>query len=49
MPALARALSFIWSNQHDGKKLVFIIASTIRNESTYREFLKNLGSHFLMF
>jgi hypothetical protein len=42
MRPLCKTLDNIWSIQ-SGKELNFIIASTIRNETTYVEFLNELN------
>jgi len=42
MPSLANALDSLWK-RNSNKNLVLYISSTIRNETTYKAFLTNLG------
>jgi len=43
MPSLAVTLDCIWK-RNINKNLILYISSTIRNESTYKAFLVNLGN-----
>jgi hypothetical protein len=42
MPSLANTLDSLWK-RNSNKNLVLYISSTIRNETTYKAFLTNLG------
>lgn len=42
MPDLVNTIDYIWQKVASDSSIKFLIASTIRNENTYAEFIKNL-------